>query len=194
MISYFRNHPKRIKVLLFSIIGVTIGLLILVFAAYRVMRDDPQQLISTIQHQASLSIGKVHQVSTRDGVKEWSLDAASAHVVDETRKLMLEDVSVIYYLKDGQEIRLTAEKGSLKTDSHDIEVEQRVVIAFQEFRMETDKLGYNHGRRLLATRLPVKIYGPTSTLTADSMAFDLNTNQITFKGNIEVIFREDIIM
>ncbi|MFZ3047963.1 MAG: LPS export ABC transporter periplasmic protein LptC [Desulfatirhabdiaceae bacterium] len=194
MMTRFRNHPGRIKVFLFMVIGVTIGVLAAIFIGYRMLRSDPQKLISTIQHKASLSIGKVHQVSTRDGIKEWSLDATSAHVVDETRKLMLEDITVVYFLKDGQEVQLKAEKGYLKTDSSDIEVERNVVVTFQDYRLESDILQYNHGRRLLASKKPVKIFGTSSTLTADAMFFDLDRNTITFQGNIEVIFREDIIM
>ncbi|HSO66968.1 MAG TPA: LPS export ABC transporter periplasmic protein LptC [Desulfatirhabdiaceae bacterium] len=194
MMTRFRNHPGRIKLFLFVVIGVTIGVLAAIFIGYRMLRSDPQKLISTIQHKASLSIGKVHQVSTRDGIKEWSLDATSAHVVDETRKLMLEDITVVYFLKDGQEVQLKAEKGYLKTDSSDIEVERNVVVTFQDYRLESDILQYNHGRRLLASKKPVKIFGTSSTLTADSMFFDLDRNTITFQGNIEVIFREDIIM
>lgn len=194
MMTRFRNHPGRIKLFLFMVIGVTIGVLAAIFIGYRMLRSDPQKLISTIQHKASLSIGKVHQVSTRDGIKEWSLDATSAHVVDETRKLMLEDITVVYFLKDGQEVQLKAEKGYLKTDSSDIEVERNVVVTFQDYRLESDILQYNHGRRLLASKKPVKIFGTSSTLTADAMFFDLDRNTITFQGNIEVIFREDIIM
>lgn len=194
MTARFHHHPGRIKAFLFLVIGVTIGILAIIFFGYNMLRNDPQKLISTMQNKASLSIGKVHQVSTRDGVKEWSLDAASAHVVDETRKLMLEDITIVYFLKDGQEVQLTAEKGYLRTDSSDIEVEQHVVVTFQDYRLESDILQYNHSRRLLATKKPVKIFGTTSTLTADSMFFDLNRNTIKFQGNIEVIFREDIIM
>jgi LPS export ABC transporter protein LptC len=194
MMTRFRNRPGRIKLFLFVVIGVTIGVLAAIFIGYRMLRSDPQKLISTIQHKASLSIGKVHQVSTRDGIKEWSLDATSAHVVDETRKLMLEDITVVYFLKDGQEVQLKAEKGYLKTDSSDIEVERNVVVTFQDYRLESDILQYNHGRRLLASKKPVKLFGTSSTLTADAMFFDLDRNTITFQGNIEVIFREDIIM
>jgi len=190
MMTRFRNRPGRIKLFLFVVIGVTIGVLAAIFIGYRMLRSDPQKLISTIQHKASLSIGKVHQVSTRDGIKEWSLDATSAHVVDETRKLMLEDITVVYFLKDGQEVQLKAEKGYLKTDSSDIEVERNVVVTFQDYRLESDILQYNHGRRLLASKKPVKLFGTSSTLTADAMFFDLDRNTITFQGNIEVIFRE----
>lgn len=189
-----QNRSERIRSALALVIVVTIGLLIVLFIGYRWLRTDPQRLVSTIQQQASMSIGKVHQVSTRNGVREWVLDAESAQVVDEARKLMLEGVSVVYYLSNGDQVTLKADHGNLNTDSSDIEVFDNVVVTYQSYKLETQKLMYAHETRLITCPAQVVLTAETSVLTADSMTFDLNQNRSTFEGNVEVIFHEHIRM
>lgn len=188
------NRPERIRSALILVIVATIGLLISLFIGYRLLRSDPQKLISSIQQQASMSIGKVHQVSTRDGIKEWVLDAESAQVVDEARKLMLEGVSVVYFLSNGDQVTLKGKNGFLKTDSSDIEVFGDVVVTYQTYRLETARLLYDHGQRQITCPTQVVLTSETSVLTADSMSFDLNQNRSSFEGNVEVIFHEHIRM
>lgn len=189
-----QNRSERIRSVLALVIVITIGLLIALFIGYRWLRTDPQRLVSTIQQQASMSIGKVHQVSTRNGVREWVLDAESAQVVDEARKLMLEGVSVVYYLSNGDQVTLKADHGNLRTDSSDIEVYDNVVVTYQSYKLETQKLMYVHETRLITCPTQVVLTAETSVLTADTMTFDLNQNRSAFEGNVEVIFHEHIRM
>ncbi len=172
---------------------ITTGVIAWIFIKNRYLSQDPVKLITAIQQNATLSIGNVHQVSTRDGVKEWILDAKSAHVVDESKHLMLEDVTVVYFVKNGKEVRLTAERGILKTETKDIEVTGQVILTYTDYTIETKQMNYDHGQRVLFSPTPVKIIGKTVTLTADSMKYDLTANQTWFQKNVEVLLRENFI-
>lgn len=134
-------------------------------------------------------LGKVSHTATRDGVKEWSLEAESAQILEEENRVVLSQLSVVFFTKEG-EVFLTARKGLLQTDTKDIEVTGNVVVKNEGYRLESEKLQYERRRHVLLTNEPVEITGESSRLTADSMAFDLRTNKTYFKGNVEGVFSE----
>ena len=78
---------------------VTIGIIATVFIGYRRVVTAPEQLLSSIKDGANLSLGKIRQTATKDGIKEWSLEAGSAHYIENDKKAVLKDLSIIYFLK-----------------------------------------------------------------------------------------------
>ena len=94
------KHPKRVKLFLMAVVLITVSLVIIVYVGFRRISDTPTMILSTIQEGADMSIGKIHQTSTRDGKKEWSLEASSAHYMDSENQLILEDLSVTFFLED----------------------------------------------------------------------------------------------
>jgi LPS export ABC transporter protein LptC len=195
MIAFHRTlrSRRKITIALVAFSMITTVIIAGIFIKNRYLSQDPVKLITSIQQNASLAIGNVHQVSTRDGIKEWILDARSAHVIDESKQLMLEDVTVVYFMKNGKEVRLTANRGMLKTETKDIEVTGQVVLTYSNYTLETEQMNYDHGRRILFSSTPVKIIGDTINLTADSMKYDLAANQTWFQRNVEVLLRENPI-
>jgi LPS export ABC transporter protein LptC len=195
MIAFHRTlgSRKKITIVLIAFSVITTAIIAGIFIKNRYLSQDPVKLITAIQQNASLSIGNVHQVSTRDGIKEWILDARAAHVIDESKQLMLEDVTIVYFVKNGQEVRLTASRGMLKTETKDIEVTGHVVLTYSGYTLETEKMNYDHGRQMLFSSTPVTILGNAINLTADSMKYDLKANQTWFQQNVEVSLRENPI-
>jgi LPS export ABC transporter protein LptC len=195
MIAFHRTlrSRRKITIVLVAFSVITTAIIAGIFIKNRYLSQDPVKLITAIQQNASLAIGNVHQVSTRDGIKEWILDAKAAHVIDESKQLMLEDVTVVYFIKNGKEVRLTASRGMLKTETKDIEVTGQVVLTYSNYTLETEQMNYDHGRRMLFSSTPVKIIGDAINLTADSMKYDLTANQTWFQRNVEVLLRENSI-
>jgi LPS export ABC transporter protein LptC len=195
MIAFHRTlgSRKKITIALIAFSVITTAIIAAIFIKNRYLSQDPVKLITTIQQNASLAIGNVHQVSTRDGIKEWILDARAAHVIDESKQLMLEDVAVVYFVKDGKEVRLTASRGRLKTETKDIEVTGQVVLTYSDYTLKTEQMNYDHGRKMLFSSTPVTIIGDAINLKADSMKYDLTANQTWFQRNVEVLLRENPI-
>lgn len=186
------QNPGKLKFFLISIIIISLGIIIAVFSAYRSMLDETAGFKSAIQSAAKMSLGKVHHTATRDGVIEWSLDASSAKLLDEKKQLILDDLSVVFYMKDGKKAYLTAEKGFLHTESNDIEVAGNVVVKNDNYVLKTEKLNYEHTRRILFSNVSVEISSDSEKLTADSISFDLNTKKTMLEGNVKGIFSENI--
>ena len=179
------KKPKKIKILLLATILITIGGVIGIYIGFRQDPKIAESVPESIEPDATLSIGKIHQTATRKGKKEWSLEASSAHYIDKTSQMVLKDLSVIFFLKDNSEVTLTADRGILKTESNDIAVSGNVVLNNKEYKLLTEKLNYAHERRVLYSSAPVIITGTSSQLAADSISFDLNSNKITMEGSVE---------
>ena len=164
---------------------MTIGTIAAVFLGYQRVSNAPELLLSSIKDGANLSLGKIRQTATRDGRKEWSLEAGSAHYIENDKKAVLKDLLITYFLEDNQEVHLEAEQGILQTDTNDIEFSGNVVIRNQDYQLKTDRLSYKHEQRVIFSNDPVKISGASAELSAASIQYDLNANKIVLTGNVE---------
>ena len=190
---FVKNHNhKKLKLILLSIIFVALGVTLTVFVSHRRILEKEENIVSGIQSKANISIGKAHQTAIRNGIKEWSLDAASVNYIVKKNQAIFQDLSVTFYLKNKTEVYLIANKGILKTDSNDMELFGNIVVKNSKYRLKTENLFYRHNKRIIFSKVPVKIAGAAFDLAADSMSLNLNTNKTMFEGNVEGILSESI--
>ena len=194
MVFIKNKNPKKIKFFLLSVILITSGIIIAVFVGYRRILNHNNIFVPPIHGEANIAMQNVNHTATRNGIKEWNLSAESACLIDKKKQMVLKKLSVVFFMKEGKEVYLTAEQGIFKTDSNDIEVTENVVVKNDGYKLQTEKLNYRHSKRILFSKVPVKITGASSHLAADSMSFDLNTNKTLFEGNVEGFFSENIIL
>jgi len=180
------------KIILISVILIIVGILVFAYIGYRQISTAPELIISSIQDGADMSIGKIHQISTRDGKKEWSLEANSAQYSQTKKQVILEDLAVTFFLEDNSEVYLTAEHGILNTASNDIEVSGNVLIKKDQYTLITENLNYAHDRRIVVADTPVTITGNSAEISANKAFFNLNTKIIELEGDVEGIIAEDI--
>lgn len=185
-----QSGQKRIKILLLFTMLFVFGVVIAVFIGYRTVSNPEEMILSSvIQDDATISIERIQQTSTKDGIKEWSLDADSAQFDENKKQAVFNGLSVVFYMQDGQTVRLTARKGYLNTETRDMSIQGDVVADDGDFRMKTEHLDYKHQRRLLKAPKPVQISGISFHLNAETAQYDLISNKSTFIGNVEgVIF------
>ena len=188
------NQGKTIKRVLFFIILLVIGIVLAVFIGYRTGSNSPETILQTVQNDAAVSIQNLTQTSMKDGIKEWRLNAASADFMEQDKTAVFNDLSVVFYLKSGKTLSLTAETGSLNTVSRDIRAAGNVTADDGLVKIQTDTLQYSHKLGTLVADNPVKIMGETFQLSADSAAVDLNTQITTFRGNVKGTIVENIAM
>ena len=159
-----------------------------VIGIYITFQQDPsvsEGIPESTEPDATLSIGKIQHTATRKGKKEWSLEASSASYMGNTSQMVLKDLKVSFFVEDASEIELEADRGILNTSSNDIEVSGNVVVKNKDYKLVTEKLNYANDQRLLDSKAPVTISGPTVQMTADSVSFDLNTQKFTMEGSVE---------
>ncbi|MDM8543545.1 LPS export ABC transporter periplasmic protein LptC [Desulfococcaceae bacterium HSG7] len=179
---------KKLKLLLIVIILFVLGVTATVFIHYRRSTEKSENIISDISDDATLTVGRVKQTQTKDGKKEWFLDAESVKYVNESKEAIFQKLLVTFYLEDEKEVYISANKGIMKTQKHNFEVTGNVIVKNEHYELKTDNLHYHHKKRFFFTKLPVEIVGASFNLRADSMSVDLNTKKSEFKGNVRGIF------
>ena len=189
-----KNIQRHFKIVLVLVIVVTIGIVLVTFVRYRNNAADSETVLSDSQNKASISIGKVHHTATKNGKKEWSLVADSAHYLEKENKALFKNLDVVFYMDDGSQVSLTADRGYLQTESNDIQVEGNVLVDNGTHRFAARSLNYFHEPRRLATDDPVTVSGEWFTLSADAVSVDLNTKKSEFKGDVKGVLCEDIIL
>ena len=186
------KKPRKIKIFLLATILIILGGIIGIYIGFRPDPTISESIPDSIEPDATLSVGKIQQTSTRKGKKEWHLEANSAHYIKESNQMILKDLTVTFFLEDDGEVTLTADQGVLKTDTNDIEVSGNVIVKNKEYRLLTEKLNYAHKRRVLYSYVPVTISGKTAQISADSILFDLNQKKLTLEGSVETAITKKI--
>ena len=193
--KFTRNtYQKKLKFFLISLIFLTFGVVLIVFLQYRHVLEKNDISVSIGQSKANISIGKAHQTATRNGRKEWSLDATSADYMDKNSQAIFKDLSVTFYLEDETKVYITANQGILKTDSNDMEIYGNVVVINKDYKLRCENLYYKHDKRIIFSKVPVNITGDSFELVADSMSLNLNTNKALFEGKVKGIFSDQFTL
>jgi LPS export ABC transporter protein LptC len=185
------KKTKKLSIFLLIVILLAVGMVVSVFIGYRQVSNAPELLLTSIKEGANLSLGKIRQTATREGKKEWSLEADSANYMEAENKVDLNNLAVIYFLEDNREVYLEADRGILQTDTNDIEFSGNVVIRNEEYQMKTEHLNYKHGRRIIICNQSIRIWGQGAELTAESARYDLNADKIVLKGNVVATVSRD---
>ena len=183
---------KKRPVLIFIPIGIIIGILattmMLAYLRQPSQTAEPVELSPPSENDTTMN--RLFQVSTKQGRTEWKLEAASAEMDKMNNIGRLKDVSIVFYLKSGSEVSLTADRGIFHTDSKDIEVSGNVVVVNRNYKMVTERLKYRDSRRTLTSSAPLAISDNSSSLMADRMVYDIAKNESVFEGNVMGFFSD----
>ncbi len=144
-----------------------------------------------IDSKAVLVLNTMHQTSTKNGIKEWTIDASSAKLLRDKNKAVLEDVSIVFFMKQSQKIYLSSKYGTFDTKTHDMTFSDNVKTKFNGYTLKTDTLHYNEKRHIIYTMDHVKINdGNDSVINGDSLTIDINKGKTIIKGNVKGVFSE----
>jgi LPS export ABC transporter protein LptC len=187
------GRTPRVKILLLVLIVGSVAAVTAAFVGYRYFAADPTRMLSALSSDARLSLGAIQHTATRDGVKEWTLEASSAELVESQKQIRLKDLSVVYFLKNGGEVYLTAREGTLHTESNDIDVNGNVVVINEPYELKTESLSYRNGEGLLLTDQPVEIISTRAYLSGLGLRYEVETNRAELTGHVEGILEGRVI-
>ncbi|MFO7713987.1 LPS export ABC transporter periplasmic protein LptC [Desulfosarcina sp.] len=184
---------KRLVQRILLAVGVlALGTTIAVFIGYRHVTRNPEILLDRVQKEADMQLNKIRQTATKNGIREWRLEAESATLMDQHKTMLLTRPDVEFFMDDGDNVRLTADRGTIFTDSSRMNISGQVSADTSLYRFRTDALAYDPATRELRADTPVTITGQAFTLRADSMAMNLKTNITHFEGGVEGTISEDL--
>ena len=129
---------------------------------------------------ADMRLEKIRFVEDKQGQKTWELEAKSVHQYQEQNIMVLEDVRVTFYAKEGRTIYLTGKQGKVYQDSKNVELVGDVVLTSSDgYQLKTHSVSYRHLEKIVSTSDPVEIDGEQLRLTGKGMLVDIEAK--TFK-------------
>jgi LPS export ABC transporter protein LptC len=185
---------KRLRSLLAIVILSCLGVMALL--VWQTIRPSKETTTSTKRPEetASLKLDRIHYLETREGIKEWELDADSASYFKDEETILLQKVRATFFGKNHETYFLVAEKGKFHTQTKVIEIFAGVKIdSSHGYHMETHSLTYSADRKLLRTDDPVEINGPEFYMTGKGMIVDLNQERLKVLGGVRTTFSPHVI-
>jgi LPS export ABC transporter protein LptC len=137
---------------------------------------------------ADLKLDRLRYTETREGIKEWELEAASAQYFKEDGSVVFEKVRAAFFGKNEQTYSLEGEKGRLNTQTKAVEAFDGVKLETSDgYRLETRSLRYQADKRELITGDPVEMYGPQGKITGTGMIVHLDQQRIKILRQVTVV-------
>ncbi|OQY02248.1 MAG: LPS export ABC transporter periplasmic protein LptC [Desulfobacteraceae bacterium 4572_130] len=192
--NFNKITPKKIKLILsFILFFIIIGLFIVVSSFKKKSLSKPIINNIKIDSKASLSLNTMHQTSIKNGIKQWSLDASSAKLLKDN-KALLKNIKVLFFLKNSKEIVLTSPKGIIDTKTNNMTFSGNVIIAYNDYILETKNLYYKKNTNRIYSNDSVKIKNQNLIIiNADTLLTNLNKNRVVLKGNVKAILSKKFI-
>lgn len=187
-----KSNTQKINLLIIGFIILLIGGILFIFIKHRssLKKNDPPPPPETTN--ANLSIKNFHHIATENGIKKWTLEAASASLYSQENIVKLNDISAVFFINDSQNVTLKANNGELNSKTNDMTLSGRIVAEMLPYTLTTESLNYGHQLRIIHANAPVMITGASMMMKADTMKYDINTDKIKCDGNVEGTFLGNI--
>jgi len=174
---------KRIKiVILISIILIGGIVLVTLWGNLRERKasEAGEELPNISTGGADMRLEKIRFVEDKHGQKTWELEAKSVQQYQDQNTMVLEDIKVTFYAKEGRTFFLTGKKGTVYQDSKNVDLLGDVVLTSSDgYKLKTHSVAYRHSEKIISTSDPVEIEGEQIRLTGKGML--VNIEDKTFK-------------
>jgi len=185
-----KNNSRKINYLIIGFIFLFIGSILFIFIRHRLILKKIEPPPPPENTEANLTIKNFHHVATENGIKKWTLDAAAASLYTSANTVKLDDISVIFFMNDHQDITLKAKTGELNSQTNNMALKGDIVAEMPPYRLTTQNLNYDHQSRIIRSDTPVIITGTSVLLKADTMSYEMDSKIIKCNGNVEGSFIE----
>ena len=185
------KRRRLIQRVLLTVVVLGLAATVAVFVGYRRMTRNPEMLLNLVKKEADMQLNKIRQTAMKNGIQEWRLEAESASVFEKDKTVLLTKPDVEFFMDDGDNLHLTADQGTIYTDSNRMNISGQVSANTSLYRFRTEALDYDPATRELRADTPVALSGQSFTLHADTMTMNLETKITRFEGGVEGTLSED---
>jgi LPS export ABC transporter protein LptC len=184
---------KKAKVaILISI--VSIGLLVLVSLWVNLKEKKASEKgevppeISTDGADARLE--KIQFVEDKHGRKTWELEAKSIQQYQGQNILLLEEVKMTVFTKEGRSFVISGNQGKVYQDSKNMELVGDVVLTSSDgYQLKTRSVSYHHLEKKVTTQDSVEIEGEQIRLVGKGMMVDMEAKIFKVLNQVKTQWR-----
>ncbi|WP_419662751.1 conserved uncharacterized protein, Lipopolysccharide-assembly, LptC-related [Desulfosarcina variabilis str. Montpellier] len=185
------NKRRLIKRLLLTVLALALTAMVIIFVSYRQVTQNPEVLLSQIKEEADMHLSKIRQTATKNGIREWRMEAESASLVNKKKTMLLVNPNVEVFMTDGDNVHLTADEGIIYTDSNRLAVSGNVVAKTRLYQFRTESVVYDPDTRELRSDTPITVSSESVSLKANTMTMKLSSRITFFEGGVEGTISED---
>jgi len=140
---------------------------------------------------ADARLERIRFVEERHGRKTWELEAKSIQRYEDQNILILEDVKVTLYTKEGRSFIISGNKGKVYQDSKNTELVGDVILTSSDgYRLKTHSLSYHHSERKVTTSDPVEIEGEQIRLVGKGIWVDMEAKIFKVLNSVKTQWRK----
>ena len=185
-----KERTARVNALIGFILLVSFAGMLGLYLVQRPQTEPQPDKIKSIESAATLSLKKVHHKATKNGVKQWDLTADTANYYKEKKEIRFHQINVLFFLKNKENITLTANQSTLYTETNDMHIYGDIIAISENGTLKTETLQYTENQHIISGNLPVELAGQTFKINADGMILYLDTKRTEFLGNVKGEFIE----
>ena len=139
---------------------------------------------------SKMHLEKVQFVEDKQGRRTWELEAKSVRQYEDQDLVVLEDVKVTVFAKDGQSFVLSGKEARLHQRSKDMELEGDVLLTSSDgYRLKTRSITYRHGEKKAQTADPVEIEGKELRVKGNGMVVDIEARTFRILNQVRTQWR-----
>ncbi len=180
-------RKARIAILL-SIVLIAGIVLFTLWANFREKKaSEAEEKLPKISIEgAEMRLEKIRFVEDKHGQKSWELEAQSVQKYQDQNVLVLQDVKLTFYAKEGRTFLLTAKQGKVYQDSKNVDLEGDVVLTSSDgYQLKTHSLSYRNLEQIASTSDPVEIEGEQLRLTGKGMQVNMEAKTIKILSQVK---------
>lgn len=188
LFAFFRNYAGGAAGRLGVAAAVVLVAALITAGYYWGTRPAEEQKpgLKVIDDQVDLYIKDVHYTEVGDSGNRLEINADSAAFLKKENEARFERVRMKLILPDGKTYELSADRGKLRTDRKDVEIEGNVVIlSSRGDRFTTNRLFYSDGEKKIHTKDDVTLTNPRFVVQGRGMTLLLKTEHVTLSGPVK---------
>jgi len=139
---------------------------------------------------ADMRLEKVRFMEDKHGQKTWELEAKSVHRYEGQNMMVLEDVKLTFYAKEGRIFYLTSKQGKVYQDSKNVDLIGDVVLTSNDgYSLKTQSASYRDADKIVSTPDPVEIEGEQLRMTGKGMVVNVETKTFRILSQVKTQLR-----
>ena len=180
---------RRVRIaILLSMVLIAGIVLVTLWANLREKRasEAVENLPKISTEGAEMRLQKIRFVEDKHGQKTWELEAQSAQKYQDQNLMVLQDVKLTFYAKEGRTFFLTGKQGKVYQDSKNVDLEGDVVLSSSDgYQLKTHSLSYRHLEKMVSTSDPVEIEGEQLHVTGKGMLVNVETKSFKILSQVK---------
>lgn len=179
---------KKTKFIIFFSILLVLGIVLLSLWQNIRKRDgsDEEKPPNISTGGAEMRLEKIRLTEDKDGRKTWELEAKSIDQYQERNIILLEEVRVTYYTKDGKVVFISGDRGEVNPDSKDMRLTGNVLLSLNDsYSLKTNSISYQHSSRKVITPDLVEMEGKHIRMEGRGMWIDMEAKKFKILGEVK---------